>query len=326
MDIVREPQFRIVPTTDAVGRAWPLRLGPCVAVLRVHQWTKNLLLAVPLMLAHDMSPGKLACVALAIFCFGLCASAVYVINDLLDVASDRQHPIKRRRPFAAGTLDLTIAPPLAATLGLLGFGAAALLLPWSFSVSLAIYVGAALAYTLWLKREPMADVMVLAGLYTTRLVAGGLATGVPVSEWLLAFSMFLFVSLALAKRHAELARLAGEGASLAQGRGYRVGDRTLIGNLGPAAGYLAVLVLALYLNGEKVRELYAHRLILWLICPLLLYWISRLWLLAHRGELNEDPVVFAITDRASLAVALLSGIILMAAAMPDLHQQLGQPS
>ena len=317
MDVAKDPEFRIAPASGAVVDRTTLRLRPLVAILRPHQWTKNLLLLAPLILAHDLSPDKFVCAALAIVCFSLCASAVYVINDLLDVASDRQHPLKQLRPFAAGTLDLALAPPLAAVLGSVGFGLAALLLPWSFSASLAVYVGASLAYTLWLKREPMADVLVLAGLYTTRLIAGGLATGVPVSEWLLAFSMFLFVSLALAKRHAELARLAGEGASVAQGRGYLVCDRSLIGSLGPAAGYLAVLVLALYLNGDKVRELYAHRLVLWLMCPLLLYWISRLWLLANRGELHEDPVVFAITDRASLVVALLAGMILFAAATVD---------
>ena len=218
----------------------------------------------------------------------------------------------RGRHFGSG-----LAPPLAALLGAIGSGGgSALLLPWSFLGCLAVYVGASLAYTLWLKREPMADVLVLAGLYTTRLIAGGLATGVPVSEWLMAFSMFLFVSLALAKRHAELTRLVDEGTSQAGGRGYLVADRNLIGSLGPAAGYLAVLVLALYLNSEKVRELYAHRLLLWLMCPLVLYWVSRLWLLANRGELNEDPVVFAITDRASLAVAVLAALVLVAAASP----------
>jgi 4-hydroxybenzoate polyprenyltransferase len=291
-----------------------LRLRPLFLVLRPHQWTKNLLLFAPLVLAHDFAWGTLANALLAMFCFCCCASGVYVINDLVDLASDRQHPQKRRRPFAAGALDLALAGPLVAGLALVGFGAA-ILLPWSFLVTLAVYVATSLTYTLWLKREPMADVLVLAGLYTTRLVAGGSATGVPVSEWLLAFSMFVFVSLALAKRHAELARLAREGASATAGRGYLVCDQALIGSLGPASGYLAVLVLALYLNSDKVRELYAHRAVLWLMCPLLLYWLSRLWLLANRGDLNEDPVVFAITDRASIAVAVVASLILLAAAV-----------
>lgn len=279
-----------------------------MSLVRPHQWTKNLLLLVPAILAHDLTAGTLTAVLLAIASFSACASAVYVINDWLDVGFDRTHPHKRHRPFAAGTIDLSLAPAIAALLAALGFGLAMLFLPWGFLASLAIYVGASSAYTLWLKREPMADVLVLAGLYTARLVAGGLAAGVPLSEWLLAFSMFLFLSLALAKRHAELTRLAAESAVAAEGRGYLVADRTLVGTLGPSAGYLTVLVLALYLNSDKVRTLYAHHLSLWLMCPLLLYWISRLWLLANRGELNEDPVVFAITDRTSLIVAGLAAV------------------
>lgn len=305
MDIAKDAQ------RESAAR---LSLRPIVAVLRPHQWTKNLLLFAPLVLAHEFAWDKLANTLLGIFSFCCCASSVYVINDLVDLAADRQHPRKRLRPFAAGVLDSGLAGPMSATLALVGFGAA-VLLPWSFAASLGMYVATSLVYTLWLKREPMADVLVLAALYTMRLVAGGLATGVPVSEWLLAFSMFLFVSLALAKRHAELARLAREGASATAGRGYLVCDQMLIGSLGPASGYLAVLVLALYLNSEKVRELYAHRTVLWLMCPLLLYWLSRLWLLANRGELNEDPVVFAITDRASVAVAVVASIILLAAAV-----------
>ena len=302
MDLANETRSLLVAPARTV-RAWPL-----VSLMRPHQWTKNLLLLVPAILAHDLTAGTLAAALAALVCFCACASAVYVINDWLDVDFDRAHPQKRYRPLAAGTVDLVLAPPIAALLAAVGFGLATLVLPWGFLASLAIYVGASFAYSLWLKREPMADVLVLAGLYTTRLVAGGLATGVPLSEWLLAFSMFLFLSLALAKRHAELTRLAAESAIAAEGRGYLVADRSLIGTLGPAAGYLTVLVLALYLNSEKVQTLYAQHLLLWLICPLLLYWISRLWLLANRGELNEDPVVFAITDRTSLIVAGIAAI------------------
>ncbi|HQU44718.1 MAG TPA: UbiA family prenyltransferase [Pirellulales bacterium] len=308
MEIANEPPPLSAASRTRVARGAQLAWRPLVSLLRPHQWTKNLLLLVPAVLAHDLSPTTLATALLAMACFSACASAVYVVNDWLDVSFDRTHPHKRHRPFAAGTLDPALAPPIAALLASLGFGLAGLALPWTFSASLAIYVGASLAYTLWLKREAMADVLVLAGLYTTRLIAGSLATGVPLSEWLLAFSMFLFLSLALAKRHAELTRLAAEDAGSAQGRGYLVSDRALVGTLGPAAGYLTVLVLALYLNGDKVRGLYAHHLLLWLMCPLLLYWISRLWLLANRGELNEDPVVFAITDRTSLIVAALAAV------------------
>lgn len=306
MDLANESRGLLVPPARPLRAQFAWR--PMVSLMRPHQWTKNLLLLVPAILAHDLTAGTLAAALAALVCFCACASAVYVINDRLDVDFDRAHPHKRHRPLAAGTIDLSLAPPIAALLAAVGFGLATLVLPWGFLASLAIYVGASFAYSLWLKREPMADVLVLAGLYTTRLVAGGLATGVPLSEWLLAFSMFLFLSLALAKRHAELTRLAAESAISAEGRGYLVADRSLIGTLGPAAGYLTVLVLALYLNSDKVRTLYAHHLPLWLICPLLLYWISRLWLLANRGELNEDPVVFAITDRTSLIVASIAAV------------------
>lgn len=307
MDFANETAALLAPSRTRARRA-QLAWRPLVSLVRPHQWTKNLLLLVPAVLAHHLTAGTLTAALVSLVCFSACASAVYVINDWLDVDVDRAHPQKRHRPFAAGTIDLSLAPPIAALLAAAGFGLATLLLPWGFLASLAVYVCASLAYTLWLKREAMADVLVLAGLYTTRLIAGGLATGVPLSEWLLAFSMFLFLSLALAKRHAELTRLAAESAVSAEGRGYLVADRTLVGTLGPAAGYLTVLVLALYLNSDKVRTLYAHRLSLWLMCPLLLYWISRLWLLANRGELNEDPVVFAITDRTSLIVAGLAGL------------------
>lgn len=311
MDITEESQRLVASGQTATAVE---RIRPLVAVLRPHQWTKNLLLFVPFVLAHEISWENLASAALAAFCFCVGASAVYVLNDLVDLPSDRQHPLKRSRPFAAGTLDRALAGPLVSVLAAVGFGLA-LLLPWSFAACLAFYIAASLIYTLWLKREPMADVVLLAGLYTVRLVAGGLATGVPVSEWLLAFSMFVFASLAFAKRHAELARVGRQGDSAAAGRGYLVGDQSLIGSIGPASGYLAVLVLALYLNSDKVRELYIHRTVMWLLCPLLLYWLSRLWLLANRGQLHEDPVVFALTDRASLIVATLSAVILVIAAV-----------
>jgi 4-hydroxybenzoate polyprenyltransferase len=238
-----------------------------------------------------------------------------VANDLFDLDADRRHPTKRRRAFASGALPVRLGPPLVIGLALGGFLTAAALLPAAFSLALALYFMASCAYSLWLKRAVMLDAIVLALLYTIRVFAGGLATGIPVSEWLMAFSLFTFVSLAFAKRYVELARLATTNETSAMGRGYRVEDLSLIESMGPAAGYMAVLVLALYIQSQQVLRLYHSPWALWLLCPLLLYWISRLWVKAKRGELTDDPVVFAIRDPVSLAIAGIALTLLATAAI-----------
>jgi 4-hydroxybenzoate polyprenyltransferase/phosphoserine phosphatase len=282
-------------------------LRPILRAMRPHQWIKNLLLFVPLVLAHDLADfGKMMAAVWACLAFVACSSSVYIFNDLSDLESDRRHPRKRSRPIAQGTLPIAVAIPLGFGLLAFGFSVAALALPLGFLAILALYWVTSGLYSFWLKRQVMLDVFVLAGLYTLRILAGGVATSVPVSEWLMAFSLFLFTSLAFAKRYAELSRLETEGADHAHGRGYRTGDLSLLETLGPTSGYLSVLVLALYIHGEHVKQLYSHPWGLWLICPLLLYWVSRVWLLARRGELYEDPVVFAITDRVSRVIAVLT--------------------
>ncbi len=276
--------------------------------LRPHQWSKNLLLAVPALVGQAwMQPGVATQVLLAIVAFCLVASGTYLLNDLLDLESDRGHPDKRRRPFADGRLN-----PLWGQLGGpllvgLGCGLAVLTLSRDTVVLLLVYVLASAAYTLWLKRVLLVDVILLAGLYSLRLLAGGAAAGVAVSSWLLAFSMFLFLSLALAKRLTELETAPPRESALDRARAYRPRDREAFAAMGPAAGMLSILVLALYVSSEPIRSRYVEPDALWLLCPLLLYWILRVWFLALRGELHSDPVVFALRDGASYVV--LAGML-----------------
>lgn len=292
---------------------YDIRAAALFQELRVRQWVKNLLLLAPLLLAHEVAHfDKLLSGLIAFFAFSLCASAAYVVNDLHDVEADRLHPQKRSRPFAAGTLPLWMGPPLALSLMLVGLALAVLFLPWQFFVVLMLYLALTTAYSYWLKRLVLVDTLVLAGLYTLRLVAGGVATAVPVSEWLMAFSVFFFVSIAAAKRYAELSRLDTEGKEMIAGRGYQVGDLSFVETSGLTSGYLAVLVFALYINSQATQRLYPQHWLLWLICPLLYYWVGRIWLLAKRRQLSEDPVVFATKDPTSLligAVVLLIAIL-----------------
>jgi 4-hydroxybenzoate polyprenyltransferase len=202
--------------------------------------------------------------------------------------------------------------PLAGCLLVTAFLAAALTLPVSFVGGLFLYFAGTCVYSFYAKRVVMLDVMTLAGLYTIRVVAGGLATDLVVSEWLLAFSMFFFVSLAFAKRYSELRRLLHTSTEAAVGRGYLVSDIGLIESAGPASGYIAVLVLALYVDGEQMRLLYQTSWPLWLICPLLMYWIGRIWIYAKRGALSEEPIVFAVRDRVSLLVGAMVIALLIA--------------
>jgi 4-hydroxybenzoate polyprenyltransferase/phosphoserine phosphatase len=281
--------------------------------LRLHQWLKNLLVFVPLLAAHRVTELALTGRALLAFlAFGLCASSGYLLNDLVDLPSDRRHPRKRRRPFASGELSLLsglfLIPALLALSGLLG-----LLLPPSFLAMLGIYYGVSLAYSLALKRHALFDVIVLAGLYAIRVAAGSAAVQIWPSPWLLAFSIFLFLSLALVKRYAALVAIAGTAGESAAARGYQPGDRELLAAMGTASGYVAVLVLAIYIASGTAQLLYSRHQFIWLLCPLLLYWISYVWLMAHRGKMNDDPLVFALRDRASWIVLLLAALTLLLA-------------
>jgi 4-hydroxybenzoate polyprenyltransferase len=277
--------------------------------IRIHQWAKNVLLALPLLLSHKLSGASITAAVAAFFCFSFIASANYLINDLLDIESDRRHPSKRMRPFASG--DLPVAGGMALVL-LLVLGAAAILpmLSTAFAVWLGIYIVATISYSLYLKRVAVVDVLLLSGLYTLRMLAGGAATGTEISQWLAGFSSLLFLSLAMVKRFSELENLRERGAITTPGRGYTVGDLEQIRTFGTSSAYAAVVVFMLYIARPDVTQLYGHAFRLWLMVPLLLYWLTRLWLLASRGELNEDPVIFALRDGISLAVGV--GILVVA--------------
>ena len=282
---------------------------------RPHQWCKNLLLAVP-MLAAQQADTLLSCwhFIVAFFAFSLSASAVYLVNDLLDLRSDRLHPTKRKRPMAAGRLPVktaVIAAPLLVAAAVIG---SLVLLPASFVWALLVYTASAWLYSFAVKNKAILDVVWLGCLYTLRVIAGGLATDTPVSFWLLGFALFLFLSIALGKRYAELRLLSAEGRIEAAGRNYKVDDQPLISVMGMGAGMMAVLVLALYIQSDNVGNLYERPYVLWLVCPLMLYWIGRLWLRAHRREMRDDPLLFAITDKTSYIVGLLLLLTAMVAA------------
>lgn len=278
--------------------------------IRIHQWAKNILLALPLLLSHKLGPHTLSQVVLAFFCFSFMASANYLVNDLLDVESDRKHPAKRFRPFASGDLSVSAGMGLAI---LLAAASAALLplLPGAFAMWLGSYIVVTFAYSFYLKRIAIVDVLVLSGLYTLRMLAGGAATGTEISPWLAGFSSFLFLSLAMVKRFSELENLRERGLTATHGRGYLVADIEQIRAFGTASAYAAVLVFSLYISRPDVDALYAHANRLWFVVPLLVYWLNRIWLLASRGELDDDPVIFAIRDRISLAVGVCVIIVAM---------------
>lgn len=282
-------------------------LGGWRRALRVNQWLKNALVFVPLLTAQRWDdPVAVATALLGFIAFSFAASSIYLLNDLADIADDRSHPVKRHRPLASGLLPVPQALGAAALLALLAM-AIALLLPSGFAGWLAVYLITTTAYSAALKRRPVVDVVCLAGLYTLRLLAGAAAIGVEASFWLLAFSMFVFLSLALIKRFAELRRHALDGGGRIA-RNYDTDDLPVIVAAGTGAGLAAVLVLALYIQSGQTLAMYAHPARLWVACPLLLYWVLRAWFLANRGEIDEDPLAWTVRDRSSWLVALAMAI------------------
>jgi 4-hydroxybenzoate polyprenyltransferase len=269
--------------------------------IRIHQWAKNVLLLAPLALSHKLNPAAIGAVVAAFFCFSFMASASYLFNDLLDIDSDRRHPAKRFRPFAAGDLPVTGGVALALAL----IAASVAILPWlprQFALWLAVYIVATTAYSFYLKQMALVDVLMLSGLYTLRLLAGGAATGTEISHWLAGFSIFLFLSLAMVKRFSELENLRERGIPATHGRGYLAADLEQIRSFGTASATAAVVVFSLYISRPDVEALYKHAGRLWLIVPLMLFWLYRVWLLGSRGEMDGDPVIFALRDRLSLLV------------------------
>lgn len=303
-----ETQAAQVATVSQIFPAQSIPLSTWGRLFRVHQWLKNLLLFVPLLAAHQLGNAYAFTTLLwAFIAFSLCASAVYITNDLLDLESDRHHPRKCRRPFASGIVSIKTGLILAtacATISLL----LAILVGQTFTAWLISYLALTTAYSVSLKRYVLVDCLTLAGLYTLRIVAGAAAIAVPLSFWLLAFSVFIFLSLAFVKRYAELQVQSAHGKTSAHGRGYHIADESIVQTLGIAAGYAAILVLALYLQSEAVVALYHFPELLWCVVPLMLFWVSWIWLKAHRGEMHDDPIVFAIKDQSSLVVTVLIGL------------------
>jgi 4-hydroxybenzoate polyprenyltransferase/phosphoserine phosphatase len=297
--------------TMILGKSQPF-LRSAWKACRLHQWAKNLLLFLPMFLAHKIDIGTLCSVILGFLSFSLCASGIYVLNDIGDIPADRGHPKKRLRPFASGRLSIGTGLQMAACLLLVGVGMAIVSLPPAFVGLIGLYIAANFLYSGVFKQVPILDVMMLACMYALRLETGAVAAGVPLSSWLLTFSLFFFTSLAFSKRYTELHRLRLNDRSQAAGRGYMVDDIELLEHLGTASGYVSVLVLALYMNSPEMHAIYGESRSLWLICPLVLYWVTRLWLLAKRGRLDDDPVVFALRDRQSLAIAVVCGGLVLA--------------
>ena len=281
--------------------------------MRVYQWVKNVLVFVPLLASHQFVYLQQATsAAIAFLAFSLCASSVYLLNDMLDLEADRAHTRKRNRPFASGHLPLSLGVVLMGVL-LVSSLALAAFAGLNFVGVLFIYFVLTLAYSFVLKRQTLIDVFALAGLYTIRIVAGGAACGIELSSWLTLFSVTLFLSLAMVKRYAELDAAFKAGKSIAAGRGYVTGDVEMLRSLGTGAGYLASLVLALYINSPEVSKLYSHPQVLWLLSGLTLYWISRVWFVAFHGKMHDDPIVFAFKDKVSIVVFLLGAVCVLGA-------------
>ncbi|NVD98226.1 UbiA family prenyltransferase [Massilia sp. BJB1822] len=282
---------------------------PLLCAMRPRQWLKNLLVFVPMLAGHALHLNTLAQSAVAFLAFSLCASSAYLLNDALDAQDDRLHPSKRHRPIAAGTLPLPVALAASALLAPAGLLLSAWLDPWLL-LAMAVYFVCTLAYSLHLKRLLMVDIVTLALLYSLRILGGSAATHIEPSYWLLGFSFFLFLSLALLKRHSELFNLHRQGKDKTRGRGYTTADRAPLGIMGINCAFLSVLVFMLYFSSTTVQVLYPHPAFLMGIVPLLAFWLGRLWTLSFRGEVNEDPLLYVSRDRVSLVV--IAGCILLA--------------
>jgi len=295
-------------SSSTTGAAAGSGAAALASLIRMHQWPKNCLVWLPVLAGHRLnSAASLVTAAVAFLAFSLCASAAYVLNDVRDVESDRLHPRKRNRPIAAGRFSV----PQAMTIGTVLVVCAAALSLWVstlFTLIVGCYFAMTVAYSLRLKQQVIVDVMLLAALYTVRILAGAAAARVVPSFWLLALSMFLFLSLATVKRYSEMLITLAQEKRRAAGRGYLVEDLPVLLALGVSTGMATIVVLALYINDPATARLYPSTVWLWLVPPLMLYWMSRVWMKAHRGEMHDDPVLFALHDRQSLLTAALGAL------------------
>lgn len=288
------------------------RLRIWLKAIRIHQWLKNSLLFVTAILGSQfLEPAALLQLSIAFISFGFCASSVYLLNDLTDIEVDRRHPTKRRRPIPAG--DISVMQAAVGSLALLTASLAlSTLLPPAFTAVLALYYVITCAYSFLLKRFLLIDVLTLAGLFTIRVIAGAAALNGDVSTWLLAFCVFFFLSLALVKRFVELTLRNDDAGRETTGRGYQSDDLETLSQGGMASGFAAVVVLALFIDSPEVAQSHSHPELIWLVCPLVLYLIFRIWILARREQMNDDPVVFLMTDWRSQIMIATGAFIMIA--------------
>jgi 4-hydroxybenzoate polyprenyltransferase len=278
--------------------------------MRTYQWLKNLLIFLPILAAHQLDRDNILTGLLGFFSFSLVASSVYVLNDLLDLGHDRSHPRKRSRPLAAGDFSIASALLLMPVLLLFGFGIGAVL-GFNFILVLTLYLTLTTLYSVTLKTIAVLDIMLLAALYSLRVFAGGVSSGITLSFWLIAFSTLFFLSLAAVKRQAELIDALQRGAGQLAGRGYEPSDLPIINTVGLVSGFSAVQVLALYVNSEKVQELYRFPEALWGVCCILLYWLIRIVFVTNRGLMTDDPILFTVKDKVSYACLILMSAFLL---------------
>jgi 4-hydroxybenzoate polyprenyltransferase/phosphoserine phosphatase len=297
--------FTVLDARPSLGESFRTTLR----LIRVHQWAKNVLVFVPLIAAHRIGdlPSVLDAVR-AFFAFSFMASSIYIFNDFLDVEADRAHPRKRNRPFASGAMPFPQGFLLLGGLFVAALGLAASVSAWFLGV-IVLYFIVTKAYSLGLKRIPIVDIFVLSFLYTIRILGGGVATGVTISHWLAAFSGFFFLGLGMAKRYIEILEASGRAQSAIRGRGYQIADAEIISNLGICAGFASTIVLALYVSSPEVAGLYRNPHLLWGICGLEIFWISYAWLVAHRGEMHDDPLVFALKDKTTYVLLAFSALV-----------------
>ena len=296
----------IIESEGSSARSW-------IKLARVHQWAKNALVFVPMLTAQKFDVASFLEASGAFVAFSLTASSVYILNDLVDLEADRKHPSKRWRPLASGALPIQRAAPASLLFLAAGFGVA-LSVSRYLALTLLVYFALTTAYTFFLKRKMIVDIIALAALYTIRVIGGAAAISVDVSEWLLAFSMFIFTSLALIKRYVEMAARADADLPNPSNRNYQKSDLDILAALAAASGFNAVTVFALYASSDFVQHAYRHPRLLWLVCPVLMYWLSRALMLAHRRLMDDDPILFALKDRNSLLAfgliaALMAGAV-----------------
>ena len=289
-------------------------LQQSIKALRIYQWSKNVLVFLALFMSHRILEIDLLVKNLVAFVsFSLIASSVYILNDLFDLESDRKHPTKKHRPFASGLIPIISGVLSVPVLLCCGFLLSLFLLPNNFTLVLLLYFITTTAYSLYLKEILFIDVILLGALYTLRIIAGGLATGVEVSSWLLGFSGFFFLSLAFMKRYTDLLLFKRNSQEELFGRGYAIEDMDFVQKIGIASGFISLLILALYITSEQVFVLYSRPLLLWLTIPAVLYWLMRMWYMAHKGKMTDDPIIYAIKDKSSYVVFVLVLITTIAA-------------